>query len=280
MKLKFWKYEATGSDFILIDGRKIEGSAIKTDGEATDELPGDLIRAMCNRQNGVGAFGLLILVSEEGYDFRMKYYNYDGSELSVCGNGARSIVLFAHHLGIGGMEKHFIGKDGEHRARILSDNGESAIIEIGMNDVNGYEYSEKAFYLNTGMPHYVEFVEELENIDVEERGNEISNSERFKSTGGTNVNFVEVLRHGQIKIRTYDRRTDRERIASGTGAVACAIATHLYAQNDADVFTASTAGGNLEIKFTPEDKQAFTNVKLTGPTKRVFEGIVYSGNLI
>lgn len=280
MKLNFWKYEGVGSDYIMIDARTDQEGMLKTDGEETHEIPSELIRAMCKRHKGIGAQGLIILASESGYDFRMLNYNSEGAELNVCGNGARCATLFAHHMGVGAMTKSFIGRDGEHCARILSDNGESAIIEISMNDVKGYEYSEKVFTLDVGIPHYVEFVKDVSEIDVVKQGLAICNSERFKSSGGINVDFVEVLRHGQIKIRTFDRETEQEAIASGTGAVASAISTHIYAQNDADKFTVITAGGNLDVCFEVPDKQLFKNITLTGPARRIFKGVVNSGNLI
>lgn len=280
MKLNFWKYEGVGSDYILIDARKEGEGVLMTDGKVTEEIPSELIRAMCRRHKGIGAQGLIILASEPGYDFRMLNYNSEGAELNVCGNGARCVTLFAHHLGLGDMTKKFVGRDGEHTARILSDNGESAIIEISMIDVKGYSYSEKAFSLDVGIPHYVEFVDDVSEVDVIERGMAISSGERFKPSGGTNVDFVEILRHGQIKIRTFDRETEQEIIASGTGAIACAIATHIYAQNDATKFTVVTMGGNLDASFDVAEQQLFNNITLTGPARRIFVGEVNSGNLI
>lgn len=269
MKLDFWKYEGTGNDFILIDGRT-----------AAPELPGDVIRALCNRHNGIGADGLMILSNEYGYDFRMTYFNSDGGEVSMCGNGGRCISLFAHHLGIGGPVKHFIGKDGPHRAHIISDEGESAVVELEMIDVHSFEHSDKAFYINTGVPHYVEFCDDVDSVDVAGRGSSIRYSEKYRDSGGTNANFVQVLGPGKIKVRTYERGVEGETLACGTGAVSAAIATHLYTQGDINAFTVNVPGGTLEVSFFNDADGHFSNIKLTGLARRVFLGSINPYDLI
>lgn len=263
MELNFWKYEGAGNDFVLLDGR-----------ESKIELAGDTIRRMCDRHTGVGADGLMVLMNEEGFDFRMRYYNSDGGEVDMCGNGGRCIVLFADHLGIGSNEKYFIGRDGKHYAQIISKGDDSALIELEMIDVDSYEYSDKAFSLNTGVPHYVEFVEDVSKVDVLGRGRELRYSERFAAGGGTNVNFVEVAGPGYIKVRTYERGVEGETLACGTGATAAAIATYLYAQNDKNNFEVNVPGGELEVGFEVRDNQRFTDIRLTGPARRVFSGII------
>lgn len=269
MELNFFKYEGAGNDFILLDGR---GSQM--------QLPGGTIRLLCDRHIGIGADGLMVLTDEPGYDFRMRYYNSDGGEVNMCGNGGRCIVLFADHLGIGGPEKFFVGQDGEHHARMISMGEQSAFVELEMIDVDSFEYAGKTFFLNTGVPHYVEFVDDVSKADVEGRGKLIRNSERFHSCGGTNVNFVEVAGPGYIRVRTYERGVEGETLACGTGATAAAIATYLFAQNDTTDFTVNVPGGELEVKFSVRDNQFFSNIRLTGPARRVFSGVVTVPNAL
>lgn len=269
MKLDFWKYEGAGNDFVLVDGRTHDGL----------ELPGETVSALCNRHTGIGADGLMILRSEKGYDFRMQYFNADGGEVNMCGNGGRCITLFARHLGIVSGEASFVGRDGEHHARILADNGESAVIELGMVDVDSYEYSDNAFFLNTGVPHYVEFVDDLAAVDIVARGREIRWSERFAASGGTNADFVQIKGEGRIDVRTYERGVEDETLACGTGAVAATIATHLLAQNTVTSFSVVVPGGRLDVSFRADGDERFTGVKLTGPASRVFSGTIDTANL-
>ena len=261
MDLDFCKYEGAGNDFILLDGRGWDF-----------ELSGESIRILCDRHIGIGADGLMVLSEEEGYDFRMRYYNSDGGEVNMCGNGGRCIVLFAEHLGIGSAEKFFVGMDGDHHARIITMGDNTAFVELEMIDVNSFEYMDKAFFLNTGVPHYVEFVDDVSKVDVTGRGREIRNSIRFKPTGGTNVNFVEIAGPGYIKVRTHERGVENETLACGTGATAAAIATYLFAQNDNTDFMVNVPGGELEVSFTARNNQYFSDIRLSGPARKVFDG--------
>ena len=263
MEIRFWKYEGAGNDFIMIDGRGDER-----------ELRADTIRRMCDRHLGIGADGLIILLGHPEYDFRMRYFNADGGEVDMCGNGGRCIALFADDLGIGGDVKRFAGRDGAHEAVIVSRTAEGAEIELGMIDVNGYQYSDRAFTLNTGVPHYVEFVDNVDSLDVVSLGRQKRNEERFDADGGTNVNFAEVLSDGKIKIRTYERGVEDETLACGTGAVAAAIATRLFEQGRCNEFTVEVRGGTLGVSLETGDNQHFTNIRLTGPARRVFEGTI------
>lgn len=277
MELNFFKYEGAGNDFILIDGRQGDHpeNPLRHPGI---RLPNDTIRLLCERRTGIGADGLMVLRESADTDFTMEYHNADGGEVSMCGNGGRCIALFARHLGIVSDDIVFTGRDGVHRATILSDRGDSAVVKLGMTNVEGYEYSDKAFFLNTGVPHYVEFVDDLGATDVVKRGREIRRSERFNAMGGTNVDFVQVLGHGRIALRTYERGVEDETHACGTGAVAAAIATHLYAQGDVSSFAVDTLGGTLDVGFTPAG-EAFGDILLTGLARRVFAGTVMIGDL-
>lgn len=261
MKLKFWKYEGAGNDFVMIDGRSDDR-----------ELRAETICRLCDRHRGIGADGLIILHDQPGYDFRMRYFNADGGEVDMCGNGGRCITLFADHLGLGGDVKRFLGRDGVHEATIISRTEEGAEIRLGMIDVDGYEYSDCAFILNTGVPHYVEFVDDVDSLDVVALGRAKRNEERFAAQGGTNVNFVELQPDGNLKIRTYERGVENETLACGTGATAAAIATHLLDSPDRNLFTVQTRGGVLTVGFETADDHRFTDIILSGPARRVFCG--------
>ncbi len=269
MELEFWKYEGAGNDFIMLDGR-----------QTLPEFSAAGIAALCNRHRGIGADGLIVLLPEKGYDFRMRYFNADGGEVSMCGNGGRCLALFAHHLGIGGQEKRFIGTDGPHTARICSSTGDEGVVELGMIDVESYEFGDRSFFLNTGVPHYVEFVPDVAAVDVENRGREIRYAERFAAGGGTNANFAQIEGHGQIRVRTYERGVEGETLACGTGAVACAIATHLYTQSDCCEFQVEVPGGTLQVRFHSDDNQHFRQILLGGPARRIFRGIITTKYLI
>lgn len=261
MELNFWKYEGAGNDFIMIDGRGDER-----------ELRADTIRWMCDRHRGIGADGLIILLSHPELDFRMRYFNADGGEVDMCGNGGRCITLFADDLGIGGERKRFMGRDGEHHARIVSRTDEGATVEVSVRNVDGYEYSDRAFFLNTGVPHYVEFVDDLASVDVPAEGRRLRGENRFGVEGGFNVNFVEITGEGCLGVRTYERGVEDETLSCGTGATAAAIATRLQEQGERREFSVTTRGGMLGVKFDTPDNQHFSNVTLSGPARRVFQG--------
>lgn len=209
MGRKFSKYHGAGNDFVMIDGRT----------EPFDATP-ERVAALCRRRTGIGADGLMILESDPAEEFRMRYFNADGGEATMCGNGGRCIALFAHHLGIGGMRKRFIGVDGPHTAELLRVEGPEGEIRLGMIDVRRVEVHPEYLFLDTGSPHYVEFVESVRGVDVAGRGAAIRHSAAFAASGGTNVNFVEIVSDGHIRIRTFERGVEAETLACGTGATA------------------------------------------------------------
>jgi diaminopimelate epimerase len=261
MKLKFWKYEGAGNDFVMIDGRGSDYG-----------LTSDLVCHLCDRHRGIGADGLIVLLDQHGYDFRMCYFNADGGEVDMCGNGGRCITLFADDLGIGGNSKRFLGRDGVHEATVISRSGYGAQIRLGMIDVDGFERIGDAFFLNTGVPHYVEFVDNVDLFDVPTLGREKRYDKHFEAHGGTNVNFVEMQAGGSLKIRTYERGVEGETLACGTGATAAAIAARLFACTEQCRFTVQTRGGILSVDFETTDNRRFTNVQLSGSANRVFCG--------
>ncbi len=255
--IPFYKYQGTGNDFIMIDNRNQEFKAGK-----------DLIEGYCHRRFGIGADGLILIENAEGYDFRMVYFNADGNEGSMCGNGGRCAVKFAYDLGIFEQNTKFIAVDGEHLARIEKD-----IVSLKMIDVNKIEKGENFDFMNTGSPHYVAFVNDLTNFEVFNEGKKIRYSEYWTSRGGTNVNFVEVLNDKSISVRTYERGVEDETFSCGTGVTACAIDTFIK-KGLKPPLNIKTLGGNLSVDFKVIDQNNFSEIYLIGPAKKVFSGLI------
>lgn len=267
VQTKFTKYEGAGNDFILLDIR-----------DTTPEVGCKLIARLCDRHFGIGADGLMTLSGSPELDCTMRYYNADGSEGEMCGNGARCFTLFAHHLGIGGDVKRFDAQDGIHAAQLLHTQGSKGEIELGMTDVNRIQTGDGWWFLNTGVPHYVEFVEDVDAIDVAGRGRSIRrDTTRFAQ--GTNVNFVQITGTGNLRIRTYERGVEAETLACGTGATAAAIVANFVFQPEMHHFRIEVAGGVLNVQFNHQpDTQTYTKISLSGPARRVFEGVLDTEN--
>ena len=261
MRTEFAKYEGAGNDFILIDNR----------GEGFTPDP-RLIARLCDRHFGIGADGVMTLSRSAGTDCAMRYFNADGSEGEMCGNGARCFALFAEHLGIGGERKRFTAADGLHTARILRTEGAGGLVELGMTEVAEIRRGDGWWFLNTGVPHYVEFVGDLDTADVCGRGRAIRrDTTRFPQ--GTNVNFVRILRDGAIAVRTYERGVEAETLACGTGATAAAIVTNFACQPAVLRYDVAVPGGTLSVRFSREAAtEHYSDIRLTGPARRVFAG--------
>jgi diaminopimelate epimerase len=256
--IHFTKYHGTGNDFIIIDDRS----------EAFDMSDVQRIARMCDRHFGIGADGLILIREEQGYDFRMVYFNADGLEGSFCGNGARCAVAFAQTLGIVNSETRFIAYDGEHRGRI--DNGR---IAISMADVHGISEMESGFVTNTGSPHLVRFVPAPEDVDVLAEGRTIRYGIAF-STQGINVNFVSDRGNNTLRIRTYERGVEGETLSCGTGAVAAAAAfAYSGGHQGQRAYRLVSNGGDLEVRFKASGED-FTEVELKGEAVRVFSGVI------
>ncbi|MFN8357243.1 MAG: diaminopimelate epimerase [Spirosomataceae bacterium] len=253
--MKFYKYQGTGNDFVMVDDRD----------ETFPKNPA-LIEQLCHRRFGIGADGLILLQNAEGYDFRMVYYNADGNEGSMCGNGGRCTVRFAHDLGVIQDSTRFIAVDGEHLASVCEEE-----IFLKMVDVNLIEKHEDYDFLNTGSPHYVTYSNDLKELDVYEVGYAIRYADEWVARGGTNVNFVEVLNPETLFVRTYERGVEDETYSCGTGVTACAISAHLRHGLEAPI-QIRTLGGNLRVSFVEKEDGTFEDVYLIGPAKRVFEG--------
>lgn len=255
MEIPFYKYEGAGNDFVLFDNRK--GLISLTESQITN---------ICDRNRGVGGDGLMLIENCEGYDFYMRYYNSDGSEVGMCGNGGRCIALFAHHLGIGGKVKHFRAMDGEHSATIISDDKKDGIISIQLIDIENIKsLSNTKYFLNSGVPHYVEFVDDIKNVDVESAGRAI----RYSIEGGTNVNFAQVAGNSLI-VRTYERGVEGETLACGTGATAASVAAHHSGRVTGNIIDVRVLGGELTVSFD----DSYHNVILTGNARQVFKGVI------
>jgi diaminopimelate epimerase len=254
MTIPFNKYHGTGNDFIIIDNRN----------SIFNPVDSKLINRLCDRRFGIGADGLILISTHRDYDFEMKYFNSDGNESSMCGNGGRCAVLFASSSGIAGHKQSFLTSDGKHEALILND-----LIYLQMNDVPGFSVKNGEYFLNTGSPHYVKFIKHLKDFDVFTEGKKIRFSDEF-SPGGTNVNFVEVFKNC-IFVRTYERGVENETLSCGTGVTASAIASVLDGHFDINSVNVRTPGGNLSVEFKIL-KDKITDIWLCGPATFVYDG--------
>ena len=256
MQIQFYKYQGTGNDFIMIDNR--------TNSVALDALQ---IKHLCSRRFGIGADGLILLELEPGVDFKMVYYNSDGAPSSMCGNGGRCIAAFAKKLGVMAGKAKFVAVDGLHEVEI----NENEQVSLKMGDVKLIERHDTDFYLNTGSPHYVKFVEAVESYPVLEAGRAIRNSAPFAEEG-TNVNFIEKLEDA-LFVRTYERGVEDETYSCGTGVTAAAIVAAItgLATSKNNCFI-RTLGGDLEVSFERVLEQNFYNIWLRGPAEFVYRG--------
>ncbi|MBN2697666.1 MAG: diaminopimelate epimerase [Bacteroidales bacterium] len=259
MHLDFSKYHGTGNDFIMVDGRDRDLSF----------LNGETIRILCHRRFGIGADGLILLMkSDAGPDFRMRYFNADGNEATMCGNGGRCIAAFAHDLGIISGDTVFESIDGIHEASILPDQR----IRLKLNDVNDVRVLEDGYFVDTGSPHFVKFVEQIDAIPVYARGRQIRSEERFKP-GGVNVNFAETVQGtNRVRVRTFERGVEDETLSCGTGVTASAISSYLHNKSKETDYLIITRGGELEVSFRAGSEKIFTDIFLTGPVAHVFDG--------
>lgn len=256
MNVHFYKYQGTGNDFVILDNRS---------GQYND-LTIRQIHFLCDRRFGIGADGLMLLNSSQGYDFEMKYYNADGRESTMCGNGGRCLVKFAYHLGIRRSKYNFIAIDGPHEAEIDFD----GTVSLKMKDVSNIKEYHGDAVLDTGSPHYVKMVQDVEEVDVYKSGKSIRNSNGFQKEG-INVNFVEQLKEDEISVRTYERGVEDETLSCGTGVTASALVC-FHNENGFNDVTVHTKGGKLTVEYTLEGENTFRNIWLCGPAEKVFEG--------
>ena len=257
MELTFYKYQGTGNDFVMVDNRD----------EIFSKNDTKLISHLCDRRFGVGGDGLILLENDDATDFRMVYFNSDGNESSMCGNGGRCIVAFAKQLGMIEEEAEFVAVDGRHHATIDENN----VVSLQMKDVNTITVYENYVFLDTGSPHHVELVDDLENMDVKKVGANIRYSGLYEH--GSNVNFVSPNGTDKFSVRTYERGVEDETLSCGTGVTAVALAMKLLGHTDADTVLLETPGGELSVSFVQQGKQ-FSDIFLTGPATFVFKGAI------
>jgi len=256
MKISFNKYQGAGNDFVIIDNRK---AVFNPDNSS-------LINKLCDRRFGIGADGLILIGNSTEYDFEMKYFNSDGFEGTMCGNGGRCSADFVIKAGIAGKEMTFKAIDGLHKAV-----AEEGIIRLLMNDVKDPKLVNGSYFINTGSPHYVLFRKNINDLDVYTEGKKFRWAEEF-APGGTNVNFVEIEKDG-IYVRTFERGVEDETLSCGTGVTASAIAAVLSGHFDTKTVNVKTKGGVLSVSFSITGKNIH-DIWLSGPATFVFAGEV------
>ena len=255
MQQTFYKYQGTGNDFVMIDNRQ----------ELFDKTNTKHIAFLCDRRFGIGADGLILLENHKELDFKMVYYNADGNESSMCGNGGRCLVAFAKQLGIIEDKAVFEAIDGIHYANIEGD-----IVKLQMQDVNAVEQHSNHVFLDTGSPHHVQFEDEIEDFDIKTRGAIIRYGEPYNEAG-SNVNFVKKISEETFAVRTYERGVEDETLSCGTGVTAVALAMNYLGETKKDLVTLQTQGGKLQVSFTKEGN-SYKNVWLIGPATFVYKG--------
>lgn len=257
MGTTFYKYQGTGNDFVMIDNRLLQFD--KTDAQH--------IAFLCDRRFGIGADGLILLENHTEYDFKMVYYNADGHESSMCGNGGRCIVAFAKQLEIISNKATFEAIDGLHHAIIENDT-----VKLQMQNVSTIENHKSHLFLDTGSPHHVTLVEDLKSLDVKTEGSKIRYSNLY-GKAGSNINFVKKISPDTFAVRTYERGVEDETLSCGTGVTAVALAMHYIGETEKNLINLEVEGGKLQVGFDITDSN-YENIWLIGPANMVFKGVV------
>ncbi|WP_299127044.1 diaminopimelate epimerase [uncultured Winogradskyella sp.] len=255
MNISFYKYQGTGNDFIIIDNRL----------QLIDKNNTKRIAELCDRRFGIGADGFILLENDKNSDFKMVYYNADGNESTMCGNGGRCITAFAKFLGIINNETEFEAIDGLHKAKI-----ENNIVHLQMQEVADIKTFDEHLFLDTGSPHHIKLVSNIEEFDVKTNGSQIRYGALY-GKAGSNVNFVEQLSESQFAVRTYERGVEDETLSCGTGVTAVALAMHHSAKTKTNEVTLKTQGGQLKVSFETTTN-GYKNIWLIGPAEQVFKG--------
>lgn len=289
----FYKYQGAGNDFLIADNR--DGHLSEIDGVLYAKNEDGFqwtksIADICDRRYGVGADGVMLLEGSDKYDFNMAYYNSDGSGGMMCGNGGRCVVAFAADRGIGHFD--FDAADGFHKAHIIKDDHGVKTVKLKMKDVVGIDQYDRlsgvnvpsaGYFLDTGTRHYVRFVEGLDSYDIVKEGRIIRTKGRELEPVGANVNFVEPVAEGVIKVRTYEKGVEDETFACGTGIVASAMASYVHGVrpiiSEGDngqihaMYTVYAKRDILAVSFNvvPGDTWSAADVWLTGPAAFVAE---------
>jgi len=264
--LRFTKMNGAGNDFVLIDNR-----------EGDIHLNRSQIARLCDRHRGIGADGVLLLEkASNGADFRMRYFNADGGEAEMCGNGARCFARFANKVAGAQGKISFETPAGVIGAELTHD-----LVTLQMTEptdlrlnvtVRGADESKTVHFINSGVPHVVVPVSQIDDVDVRRKGAAIRHHEMF-SPKGANVNFIEKRGTKQIAVRTYERGVESETLACGTGVVASALIFAAVEKIDGSIGVLVRGGNELQVGFEKRGTQ-FKNVTLTGPADFVFEGTI------
>ncbi|MEP0264171.1 diaminopimelate epimerase [Dokdonia sp.] len=257
MTIPFYKYQGTGNDFVIIDNRTLFFPKDDT----------KFVSKVCDRKFGVGADGLILLENHPELDFKMVYYNADGNQSSMCGNGGRCIVAFAKALKIIDSSTSFEAIDGLHEATI-----KDGVVHLKMQDVATIKATETYSFLDTGSPHHIQFAENLETLDVKKEGASIRYSDLY-GNAGSNINFVDQTGSDVFAVRTYERGVEDETLSCGTGVTAVALAMHHQGKTVSNRVQLSVEGGTLEVSFEKQ-AQGYENIFLIGPATHVFEGVI------
>ncbi len=253
MELSFYKYQGTGNDFVMVDDRD----------QLFDLSDLKLISKLCDRKFGIGADGLILIRNHAGFDFEMIYFNADGSQ-SMCGNGARCAVAFSAFLGIIDQKAYFLAIDGPHQAIL-----EKGDVELLMSEVDGLIGKGSDYFVSTGSPHHIRFVEDVENYPVFEEGKKVRNHKDY-APKGTNVNFVEAISDDGIFVRTYERGVENETLSCGTGVTAAALVFgKIKGKKEIGI---NTLGGKLKVRFISNSDGSYQNIWLIGPAEQVYIG--------
>ncbi|WP_299335651.1 diaminopimelate epimerase [uncultured Psychroserpens sp.] len=257
MQTTFYKYQGTGNDFVMIDNRQ----------RNFDKNNTKRIAFLCDRRFGIGADGLILLENHDSCDFKMVYFNADGNESSMCGNGGRCITAFANFLGVIDSEATFEAIDGMHKATI-----KDGIVHLQMQDVDVLEDHKTHVFLDTGSPHHVQMADDLNSVDVKTLGRQIRCAPPYNEAG-SNVNFVTKHSDDNFSVRTYERGVEDETLSCGTGVTAVAIAMHYTGRTKHDLISLQTQGGHLKVSFNVENTR-YTNIWLIGAATQVFKGYI------
>lgn len=255
MHIEFYKYQGTGNDFVVIDNRR----------QIFNKNNTKRIAQICDRRFGVGADGLILLEKDPFLDFKMVYFNSDGNESSMCGNGGRCITAFANFLGIIDSEASFTAIDGRHDAKIKEET-----VYLKMQDVESVDSFETHLFLDTGSPHHVQMSPNLKNLDVKLFGAKIRYGSPY-GENGSNVNFVEAVSDDIFGVRTYERGVEDETLSCGTGVTAVALAMHHSGKSRSNSISLQTQGGELRVEFEPTNG-GYKDIWLIGPAVQVFKG--------
>jgi diaminopimelate epimerase len=266
--MQFFKYHGAGNDFVMIDQRA-ERWLTRTDRERVAQL--------CHRRFGIGADGLILLQTHPEWAYEMVYFNADGGESTLCGNGGRCFAAFARHLGLADGEFRFLAIDGPHDARLVRPLAApwGEWVELHMHDVRDIQvFDNQDVVLDTGSPHYVRFAHDIDQIDLVTTGRVIRYGAQFGPSGGINVNLVEHLTSGGLHIRTYERGVEDETLACGTGVTAAALADARLRNLPVGAYETPVRaqGGDLSVRYRVQPDSSLTDIWLCGPAQRVYEG--------